>query len=56
MVAAKSVVNSAIFRTLFAQRGLLNVARFPNMGFVSTSIEKRKEGVARVTGDLTMLA
>jgi hypothetical protein len=32
-----------------------NVARFPDMRFVSTSVEKRDEHLARVTGDLTML-
>ena len=55
-VAAKSVdVNSAILDDYLRSEVFLNVARFPNMGFVSTSIEKREEGVARVTGDLTML-
>src|SRR6202047_1805276 len=33
----------------------LEASRFPNMGFVSTSVEKRDEHLARVTGDLTML-
>jgi polyisoprenoid-binding protein YceI len=32
-----------------------NVARFPDMRFVSTSVEKRDEHHAQVTGDLTML-
>ena len=33
-----------------------NVARFPDISFVSTSVEKRDEQHARVTGDLTMLS
>ena len=32
-----------------------NVVRFPDMRFVSTSVEKRDEHHTRVTGDLTML-
>ncbi|HEX3494078.1 MAG TPA: YceI family protein [Methylocella sp.] len=55
-VAAKSVdVNSAALDDYLRSEAFLNVARFPNMGFVSTSVEKRDEHLARVTGDLTML-
>jgi len=55
-VAAKSVdVNSAILDDYLRSEVFLNVARFPNVGFVSTSVEKRDEHLARVTGDLTML-
>jgi polyisoprenoid-binding protein YceI len=55
-VAAKSVdVNSAILDDYLRSEDFLNVTRFPNVGFVSTSVEKRDEHLARVTGDLTML-
>ena len=55
-VAAKSVdVNSATMDDYLRSEVFLNVARFPSMGFVSTSVEKRDEHLARVTGDLTML-
>ena len=55
-VAAKSVdVNSATLDDYLRSEDFLNVARFPSMGFVSTSVEKRDEHLARVTGDLTML-
>ena len=55
-VAAKSVdVNSATMNDYLRSEVFLNVARFPSMGFVSTSVEKRDEQHARVTGDLTML-
>ena len=55
-VAAKSVdVNSATLDDYLRSEVFLNVARFPSMGFVSTSVEKRDEHLARVTGDLTML-
>jgi polyisoprenoid-binding protein YceI len=55
-VAAKSVdVNSATLDDYLRSEVFLNVARFPDMRFVSTSVEKREEDLARVTGDLTML-
>ena len=55
-VAAKSVdVNSATMDDYLRSAVFLNVARFPSMGFVSTSVEKRDEHHAQVTGDLTML-
>jgi len=55
-VAAKSVdVNSASLDDYLRSEVFLNVVRFPSMGFVSTSVEKRDEHLARVTGDLTML-
>ncbi len=55
-VAAKSVdVNSATMDDYLRSEVFLNVARFPSMGFVSTSVEKRDEHLARVTGDLTMI-
>ena len=55
-VAAKSVdVNSATLDDYLRSEVFLNVAKFPSMGFVSTSVEKRDEQHARVTGDLTML-
>ena len=55
-VVAKSVdVNSATMDDYLRSEVFFNVARFPDMRFVSTSIEKRDEHHARVTGDLTML-
>jgi polyisoprenoid-binding protein YceI len=55
-VAAKSVdVNSATLDDYLRSEVFLNVANFPDMRFVSTSVEKRDEHHARVTGDLTML-
>jgi polyisoprenoid-binding protein YceI len=55
-VAAKSVdVNSATMDDYLRSELFLNVARFPSMGFVSTSVEKRDEHHAQVTGDLTMI-
>jgi polyisoprenoid-binding protein YceI len=55
-VAAKSVdVNSAIIDDYLRSEVFFNVARFPDMDFVSTSVEKRDEHHAQVTGDLTML-
>lgn len=55
-VAAKSVdANSASLNDYLRSEVFLNAARFPSMGFVSTSVEKRDEHFARVTGDLTML-
>jgi polyisoprenoid-binding protein YceI len=55
-VAANSVdVNSATMDDYLRSEVFLNVARFPSMGFVSTSVEKRDEHLARVTGGLTML-
>ncbi|HXN88653.1 MAG TPA: YceI family protein, partial [Methylocella sp.] len=55
-VAAESVdVNSASLDDYLRSEVFLNAARFPDMGFVSTSVEKRDEHLARVTGNLTML-
>jgi polyisoprenoid-binding protein YceI len=55
-VAAKSVdVNSATMDDYLRSEVFFNVARFPDMRFVSTSVEKRDEHLAQVTGDLTML-
>jgi polyisoprenoid-binding protein YceI len=55
-VAAKSVdVNSATLDDYLRSEVFFNVARFPNMRFVSTNVEKRDEHHAQVTGDLTML-
>jgi YceI-like domain/Prokaryotic cytochrome b561 len=55
-VAAKSVdANSASLNDYLRSKVFFNVARFPDMRFVSTSVEKRDEHHARVTGDLTML-
>ena len=55
-VAAKSVdVDSANMDDYLRSEVFFNVARFPDMRFVSTSVEKRDEHLARVTGDLTML-
>jgi len=55
-VAAKSVdVNSATMDDYLRSEVFFNVARFPDMRFVSTSVEKRDEHLARVIGDLTML-
>ena len=55
-VAAKSVdVNSAALEDYLRSEVFLNVANFPDMRFISTSVEKRDEHIARVTGDLTML-
>src|ERR1700730_12243405 len=55
-VAAKSVdVNSPSMDDYLRSEVFFNVVRFPDMRFVSTSVEKRDEHHARVTGDLTML-
>jgi polyisoprenoid-binding protein YceI len=55
-VAAKSVdVDSANMDGYLRSEVFFNVARFPDMRFVSTSVEKRDEHHAQVTGDLTML-
>src|SRR6202045_3400968 len=55
-VAAKSVdVNSAAMDDYLRSEVFFNVAIFPDMRFVSTSVEKRDEHHALVTGDLTML-
>jgi len=55
-VATKSVdVNSASMNDYLRSEVFFNVARFPDMRFVSTGVEKRDEQHARVTGDLTML-
>jgi len=55
-VAAKSVdVKSASMDDYLRSEVFFNVARFPDMRFVSTSVEKHDEHHARVTGDLTML-
>jgi polyisoprenoid-binding protein YceI len=55
-VAAKSVdANSATLDDYLRSEVFLNVASFPDMRFVSTSVEKRDEQHVMVTGDLTML-
>jgi polyisoprenoid-binding protein YceI len=55
-VAAKSVdANSASLNDYLRSEVFLNVANFPGMRFISTSVEKRDEQRARVTGDLTLL-
>jgi polyisoprenoid-binding protein YceI len=55
-VAAKSVdANSASLNDYLRSEVFLNVANFPGMRFISTSVEKRDEQHARVTGDLTLL-
>jgi polyisoprenoid-binding protein YceI len=55
-VAARSVdANSATLDDYLRSEVFLNVANFPDMRFVSTSVEKRDEQHAMVTGDLTML-
>ncbi len=55
-VAAKSVdANSTSLDDYLRSEAFLNVANFPDMRFISTSVEKRDEHLARVTGDLTML-
>ncbi|HEX3497475.1 MAG TPA: YceI family protein [Methylocella sp.] len=55
-VAAKSVdVNSESLDDYLRSAVFLNVANFPDMRSTSTSVEKRNEHLARVTGDLTML-
>jgi polyisoprenoid-binding protein YceI len=55
-VAAKSVdANSATLDDYLRSEIFLNVANFPDMRFVSTSVEKRNAQHAMVTGDLTML-
>ncbi|MGH6801283.1 MAG: YceI family protein, partial [Methylocella sp.] len=52
----KSVdANSASLNDYLRSEVFLNVANFPGMRFISTSVEKRDEQHARVTGDLTML-
>ena len=55
-VVAKSVdVNSTTMDDYLRSEVFFNVARFPDMRFISTSVEKRDEHHAQVTGDLTML-
>jgi polyisoprenoid-binding protein YceI len=55
-VAAKSVdANSASLNDYLRSEVFLNAANFPGMRFISTSVEKRDEQHARVTGDLTLL-
>jgi polyisoprenoid-binding protein YceI len=55
-VAAKSVdANSASLNDYLRSEVFLNVANFPGMRFISTSVEKRDDQHARVTGDLTLL-
>ncbi|MGH6862977.1 MAG: YceI family protein [Methylocella sp.] len=55
-VAAKSVdTDSATLNDYLRSVIFLNVTNFPDMRFISTSVEKRDEHLARVTGDLTML-
>ena len=55
-VAAQSVdVGSASFSDYLRSDGFLNVARFKDIAFVSTAVEKINEHEIRVAGDLTML-
>jgi polyisoprenoid-binding protein YceI len=55
-VAAKSLdTDSAGLNDYLRSEVFFNVANFPDMRFISTSVEKRDERHARVTGDLTML-
>jgi polyisoprenoid-binding protein YceI len=55
-VAARSVdANSASLNEHLRSEVFLNVTNFPGMRFISTSVEKRDEQHARVTGDLTLL-
>ncbi|MGH9677565.1 MAG: YceI family protein [Candidatus Acidiferrum sp.] len=55
-VAAKSVdTDSATLNDYLRSENFLNVTNFPDMRFISTSVEKRDEHLARITGDLTML-
>ncbi len=55
-VAAKSVdANSAALDDYLRSEAFLNVANFPDMRFISTSVEKRDEQHATVTGELTLL-
>jgi polyisoprenoid-binding protein YceI len=55
-VAAKSVdTDSAGLNDYLRSEVFLNVANFPDLRFISTSVEKRDEHHALVTGDLTML-
>jgi polyisoprenoid-binding protein YceI len=55
-VAANSVdTNSAGLNDYLRSEVFLNVANFPDMRFISTSVEKRNEHLALVTGDLALL-
>jgi len=55
-VAAQSVdVDSASFSDYLRGDGFLNVARFKEIAFVSTAVEKISEHEIHVVGDLTML-
>lgn len=55
-VAAKSVdANSTVLDDYLRSEAFLNVAKFPDMRFISTSVEKRDEQHATVTGELTLL-
>ena len=48
-------VGSASFNDFVRSPALLDVARFPTLGFTSTGIEKLDARTARVSGNLTML-
>lgn len=48
-------VGSPSFNDFVKGAALLNVARYPTLGFASTQIEKVDSHTARVTGNLTML-
>jgi polyisoprenoid-binding protein YceI len=55
-VKAQSVdVGSERFNEYVRGEALLNAARFPEIGFVATSVEKIDEHSVRVAGELTML-
>jgi polyisoprenoid-binding protein YceI len=55
-VVAKSVdVKSPSLNDYLCSEVFFNAAKFPNMRFLSTSVDKRDEHHAEVTGDLTML-
>ena len=48
-------VGSPTFNDFVKSAALLNVAKYPTLGFASTQIEKLSARTARVTGNLTML-
>ena len=55
-VDSKSVdVGSPSFTDFVKSPAMLNVARYPTLGFASTQVEKLDSHTARVTGNLTML-
>ncbi len=55
-VAAKSVdVKSQSLNDYLCGEVFFNAAKYPDMRFLSTNVEKRDEQHAEVTGDLTML-